>query len=107
MSGPIEQGLTAALEAAFAPRWLQVVNESSNHSVPAGSETHFQVVVVSDRFEGSAPLARHRQVHAAAGPFLQAGVHALSIFAWTPEQWAQRQGAVPESPACRGGSKAG
>jgi hypothetical protein len=33
------------------------------------------------------------------------GVHALSIIAKTPEEWA-RDEAVRESPECHGGSKA-
>ena len=33
---------------AFAPLHLEVTNESHMHSVPAGSETHFKVIVVSE-----------------------------------------------------------
>ena len=31
---------------------LNVVNESHKHNVPKGSESHFNVLVVSDTFEG-------------------------------------------------------
>ena len=31
---------------------LDVVNESHKHNVPKGSESHFNVLVVSDAFEG-------------------------------------------------------
>lgn len=31
---------------------LNVVNESHKHNVPKGSESHFNVLVVSDAFEG-------------------------------------------------------
>ena len=55
----IEQKLTDA----FDPRHLEVVNESGNHNVPDGSETHFKVVIVSDEFEGKRLLARHRHVN--------------------------------------------
>jgi BolA protein len=36
---------------------------------------------------------------------LGSGVHALSIHAYTPEQWTARGGEIPTSPPCRGGSK--
>ena len=51
--------IEAKLRDAFAPAHLEVVNESHMHSVPKGSETHFKVVVVSDRFEGLSPVKRH------------------------------------------------
>lgn len=94
-----------ALVARFAPLELEVVDESSNHSVPAGSESHFKVVIVSPAFETQAVVARHRAVHAALADELAAGLHALSIHAFTPAQWLARGGHIPESPPCLGGSK--
>ena len=52
------------LADSFAPAHLEVVNESGNHNVPAGSETHFKVVLVSPAFEGQRLIARHRAVNA-------------------------------------------
>ena len=40
-----------------------MINESSGHNVPKGSETHFKVVVVSDSFDGQMLIARHRMVN--------------------------------------------
>ncbi len=37
---------------SFHASHLSVVNESYMHNVPAGSESHFKVIVVSDAFEG-------------------------------------------------------
>ena len=61
--GPIASGFTASLTAAFAPTHLEVINESSNHNVKPGSESHFKVVVVSATFAGMPPLERHRAVN--------------------------------------------
>ena len=44
----MESSITERLQASLGPIHLSVVNESSMHSVPPGSETHFKVVVVSD-----------------------------------------------------------
>ena len=49
-------------------------------------------------------VARHRAVHEAVGSLLDDGIHALSVQAHTPAQWASRGGAVVPSPQCRGGS---
>jgi BolA protein len=102
--GPVERLLSDALGAAFAPTILQVLNESHMHSGPA-TESHFKVVVVSEQFEGLNLVKRHRAINGAAKEQLDAGLHALSIIALTPAQWAERSGAVPESPLCGGGSK--
>lgn len=91
------------LAAALAPKHLEVVNESGNHNVPAGSETHFKVVVVSAAFEGQRLLARHRRVNAALADELAGGVHALAIHAYTAAEWRKRFGAAPMSPPCLGG----
>lgn len=94
------------LRAAFSPNVLDVINESSNHNVPKGSETHFKVVVVSTAFEGKLAVKRHRLVYDAMGELMtkKPGVHALSIIAKTPDEWAQNE-AVRESPECAGGTK--
>ncbi|MEZ4450041.1 MAG: BolA family protein [Nannocystaceae bacterium] len=105
--GPIEAAIAAKLAAGLAPAHLMVENQSHRHSVAPGSETHFKVVVVSDAFDGQLLIARHRQVHALLADELKGGVHALSIEALTPAQWAARGGEVMASPPCLGGSKAG
>lgn len=95
------------LVGALQPVALEVENESHRHSVPPNSETHFKVTIVTEAFEGKALVARHRSVNALLADELAAGVHALSIHAYTPQQWTSRGQAIPESPPCMGGSKAG
>lgn len=104
---PIEAAIRTKLQVAFEPVELRVLNESHMHSVPPNSETHFKVVVVGAAFEGKSLVMRHRAVNKALAAELSAGLHALSIEALTPTQWTEREGAVMDSPECRGGSKAG
>lgn len=94
------------LRAALSPSMLAIINESANHSVPKGSETHFKVVVVSSAFEGQVAVKRHRVVYEAMGELMtkKPGVHALSIIAKTPTEW-EKDTAIRESPECAGGSK--
>ena len=100
----VEASIAQKLTATFSPTTLQVINESHNHNVAAGSETHFKVVVISASFAGMPLLERHRAVNTALEQELANGVHALSIVAKTPEQW-EKSSAVPESPPCLGGSR--
>ena len=99
----IGQRINEKLAAALAPQHLEVVNESGNHNVPAGSETHFKVIVVAAAFEGQRLLARHRRVNQALADELAGGVHALAIHAYTAAEWRERFGAAPMSPPCLGG----
>ena len=60
----IHTAIEQKLLDAFNPIHLDVVNESANHNVPPGSESHFKVVIVTPQFEGMRLLQRHRAVNA-------------------------------------------
>jgi BolA protein len=91
------------VQQAFSPAHLELVNESYMHSVPAGSESHFKLVLVTDQFNGLRSVARHQKVYAALGDVMQQ-IHALALHTYTPEEWQVKQ-AAPASPQCLGGSK--
>ena len=82
---------------------MEVINESSNHNVPAGSESHFKLVLVSEEFAGKALLARHRSINALLADELKNKIHALAIHAYTASEWADKMGNAPLSPPCLGG----
>ncbi|XP_067214540.1 bolA-like protein DDB_G0274169 isoform X2 [Linepithema humile] len=80
LSRPVESLIRKKLEAGLKPLYCDIINESYMHNVPKGSETHFKVVIVSDKFDKQ-PL----------------------IKAKTPEQWEVSDKTISASPACRGG----
>ena len=89
MNSPRIGQIRSRLEAAFTPAVLEVVDESHRHAGHAGARDgrgHFLVRIVSDRFEGVKPLARHRMVYAALGPLMQTDIHALSLEALSPTE---------------------
>lgn len=96
----------SALAAGINCAHLEVINESHMHSVPANSETHFRVIVVSDDFDGANRVKRHRAINKLLAPQLAGPVHALAIEAVTPAQWEANGGAKITAPKCHGGSKA-
>lgn len=100
-----QQLIHEKLSLALQPAHLDVENESRNHNVPAGSETHFKVLVVSDAFEGLGLVERHRRVHAVLAAELKKGIHALTIRALTAAQWSEQGAPDFQSPECLGGSK--
>lgn len=48
---PVETSIRNKIISELNPTHLDIINESYMHNVPKGSETHFKVVVVSDKFE--------------------------------------------------------
>lgn len=109
-SGPVSKAITEKLRKAFGSEaHIEVRNESHMHNVPRNSETHFKVIVISEKFKDTkTPISRHRLVNevlkeevAADGP-----VHALSIVAMTPDKWKLKLDngeKIGPSPNCRGG----
>lgn len=100
LQNQIHEKLAAAFEAAH----LEVINESYMHSVPAGSETHFKVTLVSSSFLGKRQVQRHQAIYACLAEELKSGVHALALHTFSPEEW-ETASSVPDSPQCLGGSK--
>lgn len=84
---------------------LEVVNESDQHNVPPGSESHFKVVVVSDAFEGKSLVARHQFVYRLLEEELREKIHALALHTYTKKDWPQAPDSLRQSPPCRGGEK--
>ena len=75
------------LTAALNPASCEVTDESHKHVGHAGARDgrgHFRVRIVSHRFAGLSPLARHRLVYEALGELMATDVHALSIEAIAP-----------------------
>eukprot|EP00392_Amoebophrya_sp_AT5.2_P007869 g7888.t1 len=85
--GPMGAGMREKLLAEFAPvEYLKMEDESHAHRGHAGvrdattKETHFKVVLVSDRFEGVSRVKRQQQVYACLDDeFKNQGLHALSL----------------------------
>ena len=98
----VAERIESKLSAAFSPQFLEVVNESHMHSVPANSETHFKVTLVSEAFAGLRLVKRHQEVYKVLDDELKGGVHALALHTYGPDEW---QGRAPDSPQCLGGSK--
>lgn len=93
------------LTTAFSPIHLEVINESHNHNVPTGSESHFKVIIAADAFEGERLLKRHRAVNQVLSVELAELIHALALHTYSEKEWQAEHTNVPVSPNCMGGSK--
>ncbi len=85
--GRIER-MRELLTAAFEPLELVITDDSHKHAGHGGGAQghgHFSVRIVSPRFTGMLPLARHRAIYAALGDMMTDDIHALAIDARAPD----------------------
>ena len=60
-----------------------------DHLTVEGDGRHWYATVVANEFEGKRAIARHQRVYATLGNRMKTDeVHALSIKAFTPSEWA-------------------
>lgn len=83
-----QQTICEKLQAALDPVVLDLDDVSHKHAGHAGvqsgaTETHFNLKIVSSKFEGKTLVKRHRLVYDLLQEELQTGLHALSIVAKT------------------------
>ena len=71
------------LTLAFAPRTLEIEDESERHRGHAGyqdgGQSHFRVAISADAFAPMSRIERHRAVHAALGKDLIGRIHSLAL----------------------------
>ncbi len=101
----IEQQIIDKLNDAFDPIHLEIENESDMHSGPPGRESHFKVTLVSKKFADLMLIKQHRMVNETLKTELSGVIHALALHTYNPDQWFERTGKAPQSPACEGGGK--
>ena len=81
----IRQRLTEALE----PESLDIEDDSASHAghASAGGGGHFNVIIVSNKFNGQNLIKRHRMVYDAVADMMNKEIHALSMKTYTPDEF--------------------
>lgn len=105
MSRSRRDSIEHIITTVLTPIFLNVEDESSQHHVPQGAQTHFKVTAVSAEFTGLNAVARHRKVNHLLKEEFDQGMHALSLHLYTPEEWEKRKDYVVKSPSCKDGYK--
>ena len=89
----------------FSPFHLELINESFKHSVPKNSETHFKVIIASNKFENMTPVEKHQMVYKVLSDEFTNGLHALSLVVKTEKEWNSGCYKGTVDIPCRGGMK--
>lgn len=92
MEQRVAERIELLLKESITPVHLEVIDESSLHAGHAGArpggESHFRVIVVSERFIETGRVQRQQMVYEILDELLKNRIHALSMVTLTPEEYA-------------------
>jgi BolA protein len=99
----IKEKIEESLKTGISSLFIEVINESPNHNVEDGAESHFKVIVVSDDFENMRQVQRHQLIYKVLSEEMKL-IHAIAIHPFTKTEWDSNQQSSSDSPDCLGGS---
>ena len=82
--------IESILRERFQPLHLELNDDSAKHAGHPGATSgggHFDLLIVSERFEGRTLLERHRMVNEALGDLIGGEIHALALRTIPPSEW--------------------
>ncbi|MET0287965.1 MAG: BolA family transcriptional regulator [Polyangiales bacterium] len=56
-----------------------------------GTKDHYELTIVSSKFEGLSRIAQHQAVYRALGTLMSGPIHALALHTHTPKTYAARK----------------
>lgn len=87
----MEEKIKQAISEGLSPNRIQLINESHKHAGHSGDDgsgqTHFKLMVVSDKFIGHNRMQRQRFVNGLLAEHFQQGLHAISMELYTAEEF--------------------
>ncbi|MFN3919277.1 MAG: BolA family protein [Methylohalobius sp.] len=80
------------LRQILSPTYLELIDASAAHAghAQAGGAGHFYLTIVSFAFAGKTLVQRHQMVYQALSDLMQGQIHALSIRAYTPDEYSNK-----------------
>ena len=83
--------IRARLQFALDADHIEVVDESQLHAGHAGArpggESHFRLLLVSERVAGKGQVERQRMVYSLLSDMMEGEIHALAMQTLTPAEW--------------------
>lgn len=89
---PIADKIQRIIQENFSPSHIELVDDSHQHAGHAGSrdsgETHFRLLMVSDKFDGKSKVARQKAVYKALQTMIDdKEIHALQLFTYASDEF--------------------
>jgi BolA family transcriptional regulator, general stress-responsive regulator len=99
------------LTEAFHPLYMEVKDVSHEHHTHSTEETHFKVILVSNKFNHQSRVQRHKAVYQCLHVVMPVqnatskhdNIHALALHLFTALEWENQVDKDLSPPKCRGG----
>ena len=75
-----EEKIIKILKNTFAEGHIEVIDSN-------GNQDHFNILVISDQFDGIKLIERHRMIYTQLKILLSNEIHALQIKTYTKNEW--------------------
>lgn len=99
----LKDSIEDKIRSYFSVSFMALENESHKHNVPKGSESHFKLLLVSDKFQDLNRVKRQQAVYTLLKEEFELGLHALSLHCFTVDEWETSASAKKwQSPDCGG-----
>lgn len=95
----IEKQIVLKIKSELDPIHFEIENESHKHA-HGGAETHFKLLIVSDKFSDMNRLARQRYIYELLKVEMSLGIHALAQRMLTKKEWEEAQDTF-DTPNCK------
>jgi stress-induced morphogen len=86
MKHTLAQILMEQLDASHVTIKDDSAKHAGHRGIATHTHTHFALTVISEQFEGTSLVQRHRNVYNVLQGPIKAGVHAIQITAKTPKE---------------------
>ncbi len=87
----LEHLIKTRLHTTFMPQRLELIAHDPPppfRNIPnLDQEGYFRLLIVSSQFTGKPLTERHRSVYITLGPLMENRIHALTVYALTPEEF--------------------
>jgi len=79
------------MDAAEIKTLIESGIDGADAQIFTDDNTHYAALVVAPAFAGKRSIARHQLVYQCLGSLMGNEIHAMSIRAYTPEEWSELQ----------------
>lgn len=85
--------IEAKLRLNLSPSRIDIEDQSHQHighsGWKEGQSTHFDVLIVSNKFANQSKVQRHRYIYKILAEEIKSGIHALAISAMTEDEYSK------------------
>ncbi|MDQ1237774.1 MAG: BolA family transcriptional regulator [Wigglesworthia glossinidia] len=96
----MEKVIKKKIETELSPIFFCIKNESHKHKASKNLNTHFNITVVSKKFDNTSQIQRHRIIYQILSKELLRNIYSISINTYSKIEWKNYNKNIPDTPIC-------